>query len=76
MDDEFEPEHDDEPVGLRRVGKPNFWSAMAAYAGLAVLAGLTLNGPTVFEFRLRVLVWLLLGALAVKTAIHRMRDSS
>ena len=61
-------------IGLRRVGKPNFWTAMAAYVGIAILAGLTLNGPTVFETRLRWLVWLLLAALAVRTWVHRLRE--
>jgi hypothetical protein len=60
-------------VGLRRVKKPNFWIAMGAYVALAALAGLTLNGPSVFEARLRALVWLLLAALAVRTWIHRIR---
>lgn len=64
----------DEEIGLRRVGKPKFWTAMAAYAGIAVLAGLTLNGPTRFEFLLRTLVWLLLGAMALKTVLHHLRD--
>jgi len=61
-------------IGLRGVKKPNFWVAMGAYAGLAILAGLTLNGPSVFEARLRALVWLLLAALAVRTWIHRIRE--
>ena len=61
-------------VGLRRVKKPNFWVAMGGYAALAILAGLTLNGPTIFEVRLRALVWLLLAALAVRTWIHRIRE--
>lgn len=69
-----EEERADSEVGLRRVRKPNFWAAMAAYAVLAILSAVTLNGPTVFEHRLRVLVWLLLGALAVKTWIHRIRE--
>jgi hypothetical protein len=68
------PEPGETAVGLRRVKKPNFWVAMGAYAGLAILVGLTLNGPTVFEARLRVLVRLLLGALAVRTWIHRFRE--
>lgn len=67
-------EDDEDQVGLRGVKKPNFWVAMGAYAGIAILAGLTLNGPSVFEMRLRVLVWLLLGALAVKTWIHHKRQ--
>lgn len=70
-----QPEQDEEnDVGLRRVRKPNLWVAMAAYAGIAILAGLTLNGPTVFEERLRAVVWLLLGALAVRTWIHSIRE--
>jgi hypothetical protein len=47
---------------------------MGAYAVLAILAGLTLNGSTIFEFRLRVLVWLLLGALAIRTWVHTFRE--
>lgn len=69
-------EEDTSEVGLRRPGKPNFWAAMAAYVGLAILTGLTLNGPTVFEARLRWLVWLLLGALAVRTFLHKIREQS
>ncbi|HLJ49257.1 MAG TPA: hypothetical protein VKU01_24760 [Bryobacteraceae bacterium] len=48
--------------------KPNFVSAMAAYAVLALLAGFTLDGP------LRVAVLLLLAGLAVKTWIHTLRE--
>ena len=54
--------------------KPSFWVAMGAYAAIAIMAGLTLNGPTMFETRLRVLVWLLLGALAVRTFIQKIRE--
>ena len=75
MQEQLDPEHEEEAaVGLHRAGKPRLWIAMAAYAGFAILAGITLNGPTPFEFRLRVLVWLLMGALAVKTAIHHFRS--
>jgi len=75
MQEQIHPEDQEETaVGLRRAGKPRLWMAMTAYAGFAILAGLTLNGPTPFEFRLRVLVWLLMGALAVKTAIHHFRS--
>jgi len=71
-DDEEKPE---EPgIGLRATRKPNIWLAMGAYAVLAILAGLTLNGPSIFEFRLRVLVWLLLGALAIRTWVHTFRE--
>lgn len=68
------PDAGESEVGLRRVRKPNFWAAMGAYAVLAILAGLTLNGPTPFEARLRVLVWLILAALAVRTWVHRIRE--
>jgi len=54
--------------------KPSFWVAMGAYAVLALMVGLTLNGPTPFEARLRVLVWLLLGALAVRTWVQKVRE--
>ena len=70
----MEEDTSENEVGLRRVKKPNFWVAMGAYAGIAILAGLTLNGPTIFEERLRVLVWLLLAALAVRTWVHRIRE--
>ncbi len=72
MEEDRTPAADDE-VGLRKQVGPRFWPAMAAYAVLALLAGLTLNGPSMFEYRLRVLVWLLLAALAVKTWIHNHR---
>lgn len=74
-DDRTSPGKPDETeIGLRRIGKPNFWVAMGAYAVLAILAGLTLNGPTAFEARLRVIVWLVLAALAVRTWVHRIRE--
>jgi hypothetical protein len=38
-----------------------FISAMAAYGALATLAGFTLDG------NLRLFIWILMGALAVKT---------
>ena len=56
--------------------KPSFWAAMGAYAAIAIMAGVTLNGPSLFETRLRALVWLLIGALAVRTWIHKMREES
>jgi hypothetical protein len=41
-------------------------AALAAYTILAVLAGFTLDG------KLRLFIWILMGALAVKTyAAHR-----
>ncbi len=50
-----------------------FISAMAAYAFLALLAGLTLDNAVLhlngFTVDLRVAVWLLLGAFALKTYI-------
>jgi hypothetical protein len=43
-----------------------FVAAIAAYAALAALAGFTLDG------KLRLFIWILMGALAVKTyAAHR-----
>ncbi len=72
-EDEQKPE--EEPgIGLRFTRKPNIWLAMGAYVALAILVGLTLSGPTIFEFRLRVLVWLLLGALAIRTWVHTFRE--
>ncbi len=48
--------------------KPRFWMALACYAILALLAGLTLERIP------RMLVWLFLGALAVKTWIAQKRQ--
>jgi hypothetical protein len=42
-------------------------AAMACYAALALAAGLTLDG------KLRAIVWIFLGALAVKTWISTER---
>jgi len=42
-----------------------FLAAMVAYAALAVLAGFTLDG------KLRLFIWILMGALAVKTYAAR-----
>ena len=47
--------------------KVTFAGAMIAYVALGILAGLTLDGP------LRIAVWLLLIALAVKTWIADLK---
>jgi hypothetical protein len=44
-----------------------FLSAMAVYAGLAILAGFTLTGD------IRALTWFILGAIAVKTWLVELR---
>ena len=52
--------------------KTRLLAAMLCYAALAVLAGLTLQDFD--KYPLRIAVWVLLGALAVKTwiaAAHR-----
>ena len=41
-----------------------FYSAMAAYAVLATLAAVTLDG------KMRLAVWIFLGGLALRTVIH------
>jgi len=48
--------------------KPKLRVALASYAGLGILATLTLDGP------FRVLVWLVLSALAIKTWIAVVRE--
>jgi hypothetical protein len=45
-----------------------FYLALAAYAGIALLAGFTLDG------NFRLVVWILLGALALKTYIHTLKQ--
>ncbi len=57
------------PWENRSIVKPRLWSALAAYAALALLAALTLD--KVF----RTLVLLVLAALAVKTWIAMKRVS-
>jgi len=47
---------------------PKFHTALACYAGIALLAGLTLDG------NLRLVVWIFLGGLAVKTWIATLRE--
>ena len=48
--------------------KRKFYVALACYAALALLAGLTLDG------NFRLVVWILLGGLAVKTYIAKLRE--
>lgn len=43
--------------------KPTFWQAMATYAVLAIVAGLTTTGV------MRLVSWIFLGGLALKTWI-------
>ena len=46
-----------------------FYVAMAGYAFLALLAGLTLDGKA------RLAVWIFLGGLAVRTYLHTVRKT-
>jgi len=46
-----------------------FYAAMACYAGIALLAGLTLDGKA------RMVVWIFLGGLAIKTYLHTLRKT-
>ena len=46
--------------------KVTFAKAIASYAVLAVIAGFALDG------KMRIAIWILLGALAVKTCIARL----
>jgi len=58
---------DPEPVpGPQR--KRRFYLALAAYAAIAVLAALTLDG------NFRLVVWILLGGLALKTYIATLKQ--
>jgi hypothetical protein len=50
-------------TGIEVTIQKRFYAAMAAYAVIAVAAGLTLDG------KLRLGVWILLAGLAVKTVI-------
>jgi hypothetical protein len=46
---------------------PRFYAAMGGYAAIALLAGLTLDG------NFRLMVWIVLGGLVVKTYLHAIR---
>jgi len=55
-----------EPNALLAAVNARLIAAMAAYAALAVLAGFTLDG------KLRLFIWILMAALAIKTyAAHK-----
>ena len=45
-----------------------FVAALTAYAGIAVLAGFTLDG------KFRLFVWILLGAFALRTWLSVLRE--
>jgi hypothetical protein len=69
----FEPDHEPEPgldPALDPGPKPGrkFYFALAAYAAIALLAGFTLDG------NFRLVVWILLGALALKSYIHTLKQ--
>jgi hypothetical protein len=51
------------PPNLER----KFYIALACYAAIALLAGLTLEG------KLRLAVWVFLGYLAFRTYLHRFQ---
>ena len=46
-----------------------FYLAMTCYALIALLAGLTLDGNA------RLVVWIFLGGLAIKTYLHTLRKT-
>ena len=58
-----DPEGDSGPQRKRR-----FYLALAAYAGIALLAAVTLDG------NFRLVVWILLGGLALKTYIATLKQ--
>ena len=43
--------------------------AMACYAVIAILAGLTIDGKA------RLVVWIFLGGLAIRTYLHTLRKT-
>ena len=45
------------------------YAAMACYGAIALLAGLTLDGKA------RLVVWIFLGGLAIKTYLHTLRKT-
>ena len=64
MAPDYEPDLPESPL----LGSgPKFWVAMLCYAVLAALAGLTTDGS------IRLVVWILLGGLAVKTYLAKLQ---
>jgi len=58
-----DPELESEP----QKSGPKFWVAMTCYAAIALLAWSTLDG------NFRLVVWIILGGLAVKTYIAKLQ---
>jgi hypothetical protein len=58
-----DPEGEPGPPQKRR-----FYIALSAYAAIALLAGVTLDG------NFRLVVWILLGGLALKTYIATLKQ--
>jgi hypothetical protein len=56
-------QHEPEPVPTG----PKFYTAMACYAAIALLAAFTLDG------NFRLLVWIFMAVLAVRTYLHAVR---
>jgi hypothetical protein len=63
----FEPDPEPDPSPEPKRGR-KFYLALAAYAVIALLAALTLDG------NFRLVVWILLGGLALKTYIHTLKQ--
>jgi hypothetical protein len=62
----FQPELDPTPDATPKRGR-KFYLAMACYAGIALLATLTLEG------KFLEVVWIFLGGLALKTIIATLK---
>lgn len=68
----FDPEPDDEELDPEPVPGPQrgrkFYTALAAYGAIALLATLTLDGKFLW------VVWIFLGGLALKTYIATLKQ--
>ena len=62
-----EPEEPDTEQSRPLGTGPKFYTAMLCYAAIAVLATVTLDG------NFRLVVWIFLAGLAIKTYVHTLR---
>ncbi len=58
---------DDQPEPQAGKTGPRFYTALACYSAIALLAGFTLDG------KFRLVVWIFLAGLAARTYLHTLR---
>jgi hypothetical protein len=58
---------DDQPESDTGKRGPKFYTALACYSAIALVAGFTLDG------KFRLVVWIFLAGLAARTYLHTLR---